>query len=290
MERLGSWVLYFVSSAIVATTLVDDFALGGNSGIGNKIDIIFGISCATLALSLFFIISHATCAGKVLGGYIELGLTIVSSALWVLAILYVVDPNNALAIGIIVSQYVGIFKEGQELILNANLFFFSWIAFLSSIYISVSLIREKLKIEDGSMNQWLLVLTSGIVLLGNINSIDVACNSDDGDSNTCHRTKLAIGVGSVGILMSLIVVIMAAFKKTGGMVQLVVNMITVAVYLAGTALLTSASGPAKVMGNTYFAVWGGFGVSTKLFHDLVSKKFLTGRALAGAKISDSEAV
>lgn len=284
MDRLGSWVLHFVSSAIVAATLVDDFVLGSK-----EVNTIFGISCATLVLSLSFIISHATCAGKVIGGYLELGLTFASSAAWVPAILYAVDPNNRLAV-FIFTEYAGAFKEGQELILNANLFFFSWISLLSSIHIFVSLVREKLKIEDGIMNQWLMVLTSGIVLLCNINSIGVACNNDNGDSNTCPRTKLAIGVGFVGIIMSLIVIVLAVLKKSGGMVQLVVNMITVAVYLAGTALLTSASGPAKAMGNTYFAVWGGFGVSAKLFHDLVTEKFLTGRALAGAKVSDSEAV
>ena len=73
MERLGNWVLYFVSSAIVAATMADDFQLGYDSTMGTKIDIVFGISCSTMVLSLLFIIGHATCATKIIGGYIELG-------------------------------------------------------------------------------------------------------------------------------------------------------------------------------------------------------------------------
>lgn len=291
MERLGSWVLYFVSSAIVAATMADDFQLGYDSIMGSKIDIVFGISCATMVLSLLFIIGHATCSAKIIGGYFELGITAISSAMWILAIMYAVDPTANLAISIISgtgSVVAGYFNEGQELIVNANLFFFSWISFLSGIYIVISLFSEKFKIEDKTFTQWLLVLISGVTLVANnINSLDAACDTDG--NKTCARVKLAVGVGAVGILMSLIVTIMAMLKKSGGMIQLVVNMITVAVYLAGTALLTSATGQARVMGNTYFAVWGGFAVSGMLFHDLITEKFLKSK-MQGAKISDSEAV
>ena len=63
----------FVSSCIVAATMADDFQLGHDSTMGNQIDIVFGIACASMVVSLLFIISNIVCAGKIVGGYVELG-------------------------------------------------------------------------------------------------------------------------------------------------------------------------------------------------------------------------
>jgi len=73
MERLSAWSLSFVSSFVVALTLTDDFQLGHDSTMGNQIDIVFGVACASMVVSLLFIISNIACAAKIIGGYVELG-------------------------------------------------------------------------------------------------------------------------------------------------------------------------------------------------------------------------
>jgi len=210
--------------------------------------------------------------------FIYSGLTAASSAMWIVAIMYAVNPNDYLSVSIITgngSLITGYFNEGQELIVNANLFLSSWISFFSSIYIVISIIVEKFKIEDKSFTQWLVVLISGAALVANnMNTLDAACATDD--NKTCIRyvrTKFAIAVGSVGIVMSLIGTLMAFLNKSGGFLQIFFDLISTGMYLAGTAFITTASGPARVMGNTYFALWGGFGVSAKLLHTHVTEKF-----------------
>jgi len=280
MERLGAWSLSFVSGFVVAVTMGDDFQLGHDSTMGNQIDIVFGVACASMVVSLLFIISNIACAAKMIGGYVELGLTAASSAMWIVAIMYAVNPNDYLSISIISgngSLIAGYFNEGQELIVNANLFLSSWISFLSSIYIVISIIVEKFKIEDKSFTQWLMVLISGAALVANnMNTLDAACETDG--NKACIRTKFAIAVGSVGIFMSLIGTLMAFLNKGGGFLQIFFDLITTVMYLAGTAFITTASGPARVMGNTYFALWGGFGVSAKLLHTHVTEKFFKEKA------------
>ena len=130
-----------------------------------------------------------------------------------------------------------------------------------------------------------MVLISGIVLVANnINTLDASCETDG--NKACGRTKFGIAVGFVGMFMSLIGTLMAFFNKGGGIIQILLDFITAAIYLAGTAFITSASGPARVMGNTYFALWGGFGVSAKLFHTHVTEKFFN----KGVDIPDDEVI
>lgn len=287
MQRLGSWIVYFAASVIVALTLVDDYELGKDSA---TVDYVFGTACATLTVSLIFIAGsfNANFATKFIGTFVELGFAFVSSAIWVLAIMYIVDPMNSLAMGVL-SESGKDFKEGQEIILNANLFFFSWLSFLVGVYIVVSIIREKAEI-GGSVTQWYFILISACILTANFNTLDVACN--DEVMNTCSGTQVAIGVGAVNMVTSMVVIFMVFLKKGGSIMQLIASSLTFVTYLAGVAFLTSASGPARIMGNTYFAVWGGFGLSAKLLSKYASEQFnMSGSGkLKDSKITDNEAV
>jgi hypothetical protein len=105
-----------------------------------------------------------------------------------------------------------------------------------------------------------LLFTASIVLLATSISIrgDI-CASDDG--STCDRTKYAVAVGAIGLVISMIAVIASAFDKMGRMLEIGTTSLATILYFLGVVFLTSASGPASNMGNMYFSVWGGCFVS-----------------------------
>jgi len=80
----------------------------------------------------------------------------------------------------------------------------------------------------------------------------------------CERTKYAVGVGAVGLTISVIAVIASVLDMMGRMVEIGTTLLATVLYFFGVVFLTSAGGPASTMGNMYFSVWGGCFVSFAL--------------------------
>jgi hypothetical protein len=179
------------------------------------------------------------------------GLASITLALSVIAIAFVQNPQNNIATAVV---------GGNKMIIYANLFFFSWLTFLASVYTIGVTFRDNFQFGP-KFSQWVLLFTASIVLLATSISIRGDICATSGDGSTCDRTKYAVAVGAIGLVISMIAVIASAFDKMGRMLEIGTTSLATILYFLGVVFLTSASGPASVVGNMYFSVWGGCFVS-----------------------------
>lgn len=279
MDRLGGWISYFISSLVVLGSIIDDFTIGQDKDI----DFIFSTALLSTIICVLYILGHfnATCVQKCIGTLFELAITITTAILWIISIAYIQNPNNAIATQVLNIKNNDAFKDGQELILNANLYFFSWLSLACAINQVSSIFKDRNSVSDQRFTYWfILVFFSLVLIVNNTNGLSTACGNednpdqDDGSGNTCARNRYAIGVGCVGLILGVVVIGMALCARNSFCVHLVCSFVLVILYFFGVALLTSASGPARMMGNTYFAVWGGFGVSSMTLYDLLFDKMV----------------
>jgi len=273
MDRLGSWITYFALSFIVLAALIDNFPVDLRDP---KTDYALGTAAFSMIICLFYVAGHffTACVEKCMGNMFELGISIFTCLLWTIAISFIQDPENKMATDTTV--------EGEEIIRSANLYFFSWLVFFWSVYIVGSIFEDRQTV-DASLTRWFVLLATSIILVANnSNTIGEAC--DDEDKKTCYRTRYGIGVGICGIILTGIIILMAFLGKPQGFVHVGASFVILVLYFFGVALLTSASGPARMLGNTYFSLWGGFWIASQTFYE-----FFADRTKKGEKEEDDMA-
>lgn len=82
------------------------------------------------------------------------------------------------------------------------------------------------------------------------------CNNADAPM-TCDRTKYAVAVGAIGMVIAFLSVVASIMDKMGRAMEIGATVLSTILYFFGVIFLTSASGPASSFGNMYFSVWGG---------------------------------
>jgi hypothetical protein len=140
--------------------------------------------------------------------------------------------------------------------LNANLFFSSWIAFIFTMKLCVSLFPSMMLGEDkisALTNHWVALGTASLVVTANaVMYWRDFCNSTD-DSPTCRRDLFAFVLGAISGLFALVFFVMSH--------ELLEHVFSIAFFTAwcfGVAYLTFDSGPATGVGTFYFSVWFSF--------------------------------
>lgn len=111
----------------------------------------------------------------------------------------------------------------------------------------------------------MLLFTASIVLLSTTAAVKKnICDYYEG-SMQCDRTNYGLGVGIVGVVISGLAVILSIFDNMNKLWETSFTGLATILYFFGVIFLTSASGPAKAMGNMYFSLWGGCFISLILF-------------------------
>ena len=176
-------------------------------------------------------------------------------ALWILAITFIQNPKNGAA--------TSINNQGQEYIVYANLYFFSWLNFLAAVYLFGNVIRDNFRYNP-KFSQWVLLLCASIVLTATSVAIhEDVCNN--AAAVVCERLRYATAVGSLGIIFSGICILSTMFGCINRMVEIGSSALCCIFYFFGVVFLTTANGPASTLGNMYFSTWGGCFCSTVLF-------------------------
>lgn len=240
-------------SAIILIALVDQLPPSARNGKGN-----FVIATSAISLSFAALIVAGNLVDslrrKIVGNIVENGLAALTMGLWVVAIAFIQNPQNAIATTI---------SQNNEMILYANLYFFSWGTFLAAVFTVGVTFRDNFQFGP-KFNQWMMLFTASVVLMATSVNIRSEVCAGEGDSTACSRTKYAIGVGAIGVLFSFIAVFASIMDRISGLLELALTSLSTVLYAFGVIFLTSASGPASTMGNMYFSVWSGCFVSLML--------------------------
>mmetsp|Transcript_2352 Transcript_2352/g.3614 ORF Transcript_2352/g.3614 Transcript_2352/m.3614 type:complete len:291 (-) Transcript_2352:318-1190(-) len=250
LNRLYSWVALTALSVVILAALVDQLPASTRNA---KENYVIATASISLIFGFFFTVGNIvdSLRNVIIGNVVENGIASLTMAMWVIAIAFVQNPQNGIATAII---------GGNEQILYANLYFFSWLTFLASVYTVGVTFRDNFNFGP-KFSQWMLLFTASIVLLSTSISIRGDICANDNEDMACERTKYAVGVGGVGVAISVIAVFASVLDKMGRMFEIGTTLLATILYFFGVVFLTSASGPASAMGNMYFSVWGGCFVS-----------------------------
>lgn len=253
MDRLYSWVTLTALSVVILAALVDQLPPATRGG---QEKFAIAASCISLIFGLLLTVGNVvdSLRNMIVGNVVESAIATIVMGLWVFAIAFIQNPQNEIATAI---------SGTSETILYANLYFFSWLTFLTTVYITAVSYQQTFQF-GAKFTQWMLLLTASVILMGTSIAIREDICSNANIALTCERTKYAIGVGAVGMVISFLSLVASIMDKMGRVMEIGATLLSTILYFFGVIFLTSASGPASAMGNMYFSVWGGCAVSFML--------------------------
>ena len=184
--------------------------------------------------------------------FFKIGLLI---AFWGAGLPVIMNPNNAIAVA-------------GETVIDANLYFFSWLSFASVIYLSGSLAQETVGIDvtktPSKSARWYGLCASSLVVMGASVRLFKAEDCTNGSQELCKRTKFAISAGTIGFFFALVMTYLTQ-KGLAIIVETVATMILLALWCFGVGYITFGSAPGAQIGNLYFATWISFIICVFLF-------------------------
>jgi hypothetical protein len=197
------------------------------------------IACCSIAIALGAV---AICGyfffDKMVGTLFEASLGTVVFALWAAAIAVLQNPDNQLAL-------IAFPAIKSVVIRNANLYFFSWASFVSTVYVIASLGQEhevvNIQAVPMKLMRWYLLLITSIVLLGVSSKVkDLSCSSicPDGtnacfDSELCRRTNYGVSLGVISAALSVVPITLAHLGSLKPIIEIPVSFVVLVFYCVG---------------------------------------------------------
>jgi hypothetical protein len=180
-------------------------------------------------------------------------------AFWGAGLPVIMNPTNAIAVA-------------GETVIDANLYFFSWLSFASTLYLSGSLAQEAAGVDitktPPKSARWYGLCASSLVVMGaSVRLFKAAgCGSNNTQSSgeLCKRTKFAISAGTIGFVFALVMTYLTQ-QGLAIVMETVATMILLALWCFGVGYITFGSAPGAQIGNLYFATWISFIICVFLF-------------------------
>jgi hypothetical protein len=176
-------------------------------------------------------------------------------AFWGAGLPVIMNPNNAIAVA-------------GETVIDANLYFFSWLSFASTLYLSGSLAQEQMGFDvtktPPKSARWYGLCASSLVVMGSSVRLfkEEDCNNFNGEF--CKRTKFALSAGTIGFFFALVL----TFLTQSGLsiiIETAATAIMLVFWCFGVGYITFGSAPGAQIGNLYFATWISFIICVFLF-------------------------
>ena len=219
----------------------------------------------TFILTALNVAAHFNPIGTAIfvGTKVEGTIVIVSVVLWSAIVAVNTDAGLALGPG----------EDGTGTVQDANLYFFSWAGFVTSVVLLVSFLRDAFGVDvvgtvrggAARLQWWAALLASSIVVLGSAAQVlkgDCGDDSQGGfDDKYCRRTKWAISASTICMILCLFVIVTKVFKyttseaSTSFMVELGSSFLLSIMNIFVVFFTTSAGGPGRQIGNLYYFSW-----------------------------------
>lgn len=194
------------------------------------------------------------------------------------------EPDNNLA----ATEYAGYIGVG-----NANLYFFSWGAFIMSFYVLFGYLKRGLELSGNQVFSWAgLAMTSFVVMVTAARQFDSWGCDQDLDSVGCKSTKLAVSVGVISGVVGLAWAFLGRFmeknSKISKMLDVLVTWFIFVMWIFGIIYINfgGVKAAAPEIGNLYFFTWASFALSVSMA--MKSLKLLFGVEEAEEEVTHGE--
>lgn len=290
-QRFPTWIVLCVSSIICVLALHSRRGLLDVDGPGEAW--ILSVGAISFLLSLSAIVMYLCFRNIFVSNIPEAVMVGLLIAFWAAGLPTIMNPNNRIAVATPADTNVG------SVVVNANLYFFSWCAFCCTIFLCASLLQDTMNISlsliAAKVARWFALVASTLIVLGcSVRTYKAASCSDpegDSDSNTtteyCKRCKLAISLGVIGFAISTIMTTLLLLKQQlTAFSEFAINTVFLILWCFGVSYITFGASPGSTIGNLYFSTWITFLMS--VFSFAVSfREFVSSRQQAATN-NDNE--
>jgi len=200
--------------------------------------------------------SSARYSPLIIGTKLEGFFIVILLAFWTAIVAVVSDAENGLAVN----------EEG--VVVFGNLYYFSWGGLVCSVLLFVSYLRSiyfidvvgEFRSRAPRLMLWSAFMTTAFIVMGSSTSIyDINCDVTNPERKFCGRTKLAVALGIIGSLCSILIVGMKiATQYAPFWLEFSSSALLFVLYAFGVAYVTSEQGPGAPLGNLYYSIWASF--------------------------------
>lgn len=192
-------------------------------------------------------------------------------AFWGAGLPVLMNPNRGIAV------------EGEEVV-NANLYFFSWLSLAAVVYIAASLLEEygisvrQVAANNAKAGRWYgLAASSMIVMVSSVRLfVSKNCSNDIWTgTETCKRTKFGISMGVISFVWAFGLGFM--MHKVSKFLELASSTMLLTLWCFGVGFITFGESPGARIGNLYFSTWISFIIIVFLFAQ-VFRDFMSARS------------
>lgn len=281
-ERFPAWIALAVFSAICLAAFASEIPSDRRQSEEKWVLAVYCISmCVATLASVGYLMARSLFSSTVF----EVAMAALVTAFWGIGLPVMMKPDNGIAVS-------------GEVVLNANLYFFSWVAFVVTIFLVLSLAREKLGFDvrqtDGKQLRWFFLAASSLVVMGaatrTYKSDSIQCGNDDvgGGSNLCKRTNFAISLGVITFVIAIVAVFMLIRHMMAAMIELGISTILLILWTFGVGFITfgGSDAPGTSIGNLYFSTWISFILVVLLFGNSL-QEFTSGSAARETQSSNN---
>mmetsp|Transcript_33612 Transcript_33612/g.81455 ORF Transcript_33612/g.81455 Transcript_33612/m.81455 type:complete len:334 (+) Transcript_33612:41-1042(+) len=260
-SRFPVWVSLFVFSCVTMFSMVFHPRHLWTGAWGWAV----AVTVMSLMCSFVGYMAYIRMRGIFMGQMPELYLSAFLLFLWLTGMWVIQNPNNNIAVGV-------------SSIIDANVYFASWGAFLCSILLCgqaaqeiygfdvVGRVSPLVKTRAGKW--YMMVFSSAAVLVASVRAfLAESCNQDSMSmAPKCNQTKLAIATGVVGTIFA---GALTGVTLKSGPLKLIYEwnaaLVMVVISAFAIAYVTAGEGPGSSVGNLYFATWATFILSILIF-------------------------
>jgi hypothetical protein len=259
-HRFPAWMALLVFSTIslaaTASTLKDR---------GATENWVLSVTILSMILSFLAVLAYLMMRAVFVGQIPEGGLLGLLTLIWAAGLPVIMNPSRQIAV---------VNESGEGLvIINANLYFFSWLSLAAILYLTGSLLQEMAGVDvtrtEPKSARWfglcassVVVLASAVQALNDTEECDIDALSN---SEYCRRTRLGIGVGTVSFFIAAAVTFLSQRGQLRLMMELIVTTLLLAMWCFGVGYITFGSTPGATISNLYFASWISFILAVFLF-------------------------
>ena len=261
-RRFPVWIALFVFSAVCLAAITSTTEEGRNS----KENWVTGASCMSMLVALLASGAYLFIRPHFVGKALEIFAALFLLVIWCVSWPIIMNMDHAIAV--IAAQGGGIF------ILNANLYFFTWLSLGAILYIVTSTFQEfaGLSLIPSRTNaRWwalaaasIIVMASAARVLRDTSTCQLAAFDD---SEYCRRTRWAVGLGCISTIIALFFLVASRCFTLFLSVEFAISTLLLVLWCFGVGFITFGNTPGATISNIYFGAWIAFVVTVFQFGD-----------------------
>mmetsp|Transcript_16360 Transcript_16360/g.35534 ORF Transcript_16360/g.35534 Transcript_16360/m.35534 type:complete len:316 (+) Transcript_16360:191-1138(+) len=253
--RFTLWVAYLIFSIIATVSSFQAIEAQKNADAMMRKEK-WAIVCTILTtiITALVVAAHMNSIASVLivGTRLETVTVLILVIFWSVTVAIVTDPLNGLAVG-----------ESGEVVFG-NLWYSSWAGFVISVMLLTSCLRTTFGVDvsggfmarSARATHWSALFAFSVVVMGtSANIYDADCTIEGKNEVWCKRTALAVSLGTVGTLLSMIIVGLKILTQSPFVLEVSSSFILFVAWAIGIGFITSELGPGAPIGNLYHFSW-----------------------------------